>query len=192
MMLTPLGEGRLLLADPRAGAELVRRELADSPERVAEFERGCETSFFGHPSIQALVSETGETIEPPPIAGGTEEAIEATEAVADTVDAIGRALAERGYEVERIPFLFGEPAWEAAETAPGPGYPTLTYNNVLLERSSREDVVYLPRYGLDVLDAKARRVWEELGFRVEPIDGLTVSAMYGGSLRCCIKVLSRR
>ena len=33
----------------------------------------------------------------------------------------------------------------------------------------------------DVLDAEARRVWERLGFRVESIEGLTVSAMYGGS-----------
>lgn len=74
----------------------------------------------------------------------------------------------------------------------GPGYPTLTYNNVLLEQTAEGGSVFLPRYGFGALDESARDVWTGLGFRVHPIDGLTVSAMYGGSLRCCIKVLVRR
>jgi hypothetical protein len=66
----------------------------------------------------------------------------------------------------------------------------LTYNNVLLEDGDNGESVFLPRYGFSVLDRAAHEAWAGLGFRVVPIDGLTVSAMYGGSLRCCIKVLS--
>jgi len=29
------------------------------------------------------------------------------------------------------------------------------------------------------------------GFEARPIDGLTISAMYGGALRCSVKVLAR-
>jgi hypothetical protein len=51
--------------------------------------------------------------------------------------------------------------------------------------------VYLPRYGLDALDRAAVRAWEALGYEVHPVGGLAVSAMYGGALRCAVKVLER-
>ena len=41
MVLTPLGPDRLALADPRWGAELARKELAENPKAVEEFERSC-------------------------------------------------------------------------------------------------------------------------------------------------------
>jgi hypothetical protein len=41
------------------------------------------------------------------------------------------------------------------------------------------------------MDDGARQAWEALGFSVRPIDRLTISAMYGGALRCAVKVLAR-
>ena len=41
------------------------------------------------------------------------------------------------------------------------------------------------------MDDAAREAWTALGFAVKPIDGLTISAMYGGALRCAVKVLAR-
>lgn len=70
-------------------------------------------------------------------------------------------------------------------------YPMLTYNNVLVEEDARGRVVYLPRYGWAAMDESARQAWESLGFATRPIDGLTISAMYGGALRCAVKVLAR-
>lgn len=70
-------------------------------------------------------------------------------------------------------------------------YPFLTYNNVLTETRSGQKIVYLPQYGLAILDQQACEVWSRLGFKVVPVYGVTTSAMYGGSLRCCTKVLLR-
>lgn len=67
----------------------------------------------------------------------------------------------------------------------------LTYNNVLVESRAEGGRVYLPRYGWPALDNAARQTWEALGFMTRPIDGLTISAMYGGALRCAVKVLKR-
>jgi hypothetical protein len=41
------------------------------------------------------------------------------------------------------------------------------------------------------MDRAAEQAWQALGFATRPIDGLTISAMYGGALRCAVKVLSR-
>ncbi len=73
-----------------------------------------------------------------------------------------------------------------------PAFPCLTYANVLLEQPTEGTwVVYLPQYGFDPLDRAARRTWEGLGCRVVAVEGLAASAMCGGSLRCCVKVLER-
>jgi hypothetical protein len=67
----------------------------------------------------------------------------------------------------------------------------LTYNNVLLADDADERRVYLPRYGWAAMDEAAARAWQGLGFEPRPVDGLTISAMYGGALRCAVKVLRR-
>jgi hypothetical protein len=71
-------------------------------------------------------------------------------------------------------------------------YPMLTYNNVIIEADATGRRVYLPRYGWPAMDDAAREAWTALGFAARPIDGLTISAMYGGALRCSVKVLSRK
>jgi len=51
--------------------------------------------------------------------------------------------------------------------------------------------MYLPQYGFEAMDGEARWAWEEIGCQVVAVEGLATSAMYGGALRCCVKVLER-
>jgi hypothetical protein len=191
MMLTPLGGKRIAVADAALGARAVRAEMDEHPEEVTAFEESCERDFFGDSSIRSLVDAEGKTVESPSIVGRTADAVSASESLAGLLDGVADALAARGYRVERVPFLMDGPPASAEGQTVGPGYPTLTYNNVLLDRGPEGSTVFLPRYGLKVLDQMAEEAWSELGYRVVAVAGLTVSAMYGGSLRCCVKVLSR-
>ena len=198
MMLTPLGNGRLVLANASSGAMLAENDLQNHPDAVDEFEQRCERQFFGHPQITTLQNTDGEDIRPPQIIGQTARAIADSRAIANDLDRLASELAKRGYRVSRMPFLQCSQQNEPTESDPvqrpgsGPGYPTLTYNNVLIEHRSGAAIVYLPQYGWDALDAAAQSAWRELGFDIRPVNGLAVSAMYGGSLRCCVKVLGRR
>ena len=212
MMLTPLGNRRLALADPKWGADVAERELAEAPERVEAFERHCERSCPGVAATREIRDARGRVIQPPRVVGGTRRAIDESRAVALWLDRLARELSACGYDVARIPYLGhrqripttapGEPTTRDGRSRDGgappdpdedftPGYPCLTYNNVLLEAAGRRPTVYLPQYGWPPLDDAACRAWAELGFDVHPIGGFAVSAMCGGSLRCCVKVLSR-
>ena len=51
--------------------------------------------------------------------------------------------------------------------------------------------MYLPVYGVEVMDDAAASSWKVLGYNVKPVQGLAVSSMYGGALRCSVKVLKR-
>ncbi|MDX1460681.1 MAG: agmatine deiminase family protein [Xanthomonadales bacterium] len=190
MMLTPLGGGRIAVGDSRMGAELAEAALRESPAEVEAFEEFCEDQFFGHPSIASVRGPDGELISAPEIRGKTGEMAEISRSIAPVLDGIAGALAQHGYRVERIPLLYGGP--ERDREGPGErdfsaAYPMLTYNNVLITGAD----VYLPRYGWSRMDRAAADMWSSLGFDPRPIEGLTISAMYGGALRCSVKVLER-
>ncbi|KAA9134064.1 hypothetical protein F3N42_00495 [Marinihelvus fidelis] len=195
MMLTPLGDGRLALADPGAGADMAERALANQPESVAAFEDFCEQTFFGHPAIGQISASQGQLIRPPSLSGHTREMAVRSREIAPVLDGIAAAMAGFGYEVVRIPWLYGGPeislADEETGSAPSAAYPMLTYNNVLIERTTQTERVYLPRYGWSAMDQAAEKAWRDLGFETTAIEGLTTSAMYGGALRCSVKVLKR-
>lgn len=92
--------------------------------------------------------------------------------------------------IAHIPLLYGGP--ESLDRGNGvvtttAAYPMLTYNNALIARQD----VYLPRYGWSAMDEAAFKTWKKLGFTPHSIEGFTTSAMYGGSLRCSVKVLER-
>lgn len=189
LVLTPLGDGAVLLADPEWGADLA--EGAD-PAHVREFERESERQFFGHPWIEALEQPDGKEVRSPEIVGTTASVVDQSRTLASDFAQIARELETRGLRVERIPFL--GPKRAAPNDGPGrrgPGYPVLSYNNVLLEERGGSRIVYLPLYGLPELDEAAANVWRELGYTPRPISGLATTAMYGGSLRCAVKVLAR-
>ena len=205
MMLTPLGNGTVALADPAWGARIASEELEKNPEKIEAFERFCMEEFFGHPSIREIRDLQGNIIKAPEIIGRTAEAVEKSRAIAPDLDSLAQALKERGYRVIRIPFIsIGRPepveskeagkdiANKTEKPAFEPDYPTLTYNNVLLETADGKQTVYLPQYGWEALDEAARKAWIAMGYSVQPVPGLTISAMYGGSLRCCVKVLERK
>jgi len=188
LAMTPLGEGRVIVADARWGAALASAVLEDAPEIAVEFEEQTRASFFGHPHIEKLQLADGSELEAPELAQQTRLAIEASLAIAPLLDGIAEGLILHGYRVERVPLLVGA---ESRSDEPGPGYPMLSYNNVLLESLEGKERVYLPRYGLAPLDDAAKSAWQSLGFEVVAIDGLATSAMYGGALRCVLKVLAR-
>ncbi|HOW17427.1 MAG TPA: hypothetical protein PLC79_00190 [Phycisphaerae bacterium] len=217
MMLTPLGDRRLALADPAWGARVAEKEVAQAPDRVEAFERRCEQMYLpGKAATRGLRDAEGHAIRPPRVVGRTRQAIEQSRAMAPSLDRLAEELAACGYDVVRIPYLShrerspatapGTPATHndrgRTDTAPAddradtdedfkPEYPQLTYNNVLLELTDNRRIVYLPQYDWPALDDLARETWAKLGFEVRPIKGFATSAMCGGSLRCCVKVLSR-
>ena len=196
MMLTPLGDRRLMLADPAWGARLAAAALATNPAEVDEFERNAERNFFGHADITSVNALDGSIIRPPPIVGTTTQAIAESRAIAGTLDRVAETLSSLDFEVIRIPFLYRQPppleSFAEGETITSqPGYPQLTYNNALIEIAGEHKVVYLPTYGWESLDNAAVDTWRDQGYEVVQIPGFTTNAMYGGALRCSVKVLRR-
>ncbi len=191
MIITPLGDGRVAVADAGEGARIAEKELENNPETVRKFESDTEANFFGHPVIKNILNKDGIEIRAPELNNKTQHVIKKSKEIAPVLDGIAKSLEDYGYYVERIPFLYGGPELiESGDDKPQTeaSYPMLTYNNVLLEQ--RE--VYLPRYGWKQMDKEAMRAWTAIGFNTHPIEGLTVSAMYGGALRCSVKVLKRK
>jgi hypothetical protein len=206
MMLTPLGEKNILLADPAWGARLAEQELNESPGSVEAFEKSCEQMFLGAPGIVSLRYSTGRVLKAPDVIGETRSAIEHSRDIAPHLDRLAGYLAARGYKVHRVPYLSvrlpdmpttrpnarteTKTATEDRNQA-SLGYPELTYNNVLLETVGGRRTVYLPQYGWETMDLAGREVWLKLVDDVTPVSGFAVCATYGGSLRCCTKVLTR-
>ena len=193
MILTPLGNDRVAVADSGRGAGIVADELARRPESIAVFEREAMANFFGHPELQSVVDSRGQLHRPPSIEGLTAQAIADSRSVAAALDGIAADLERRGHDVVRVPLLMTRREAKDASRFPrgDAGYPMLSYNNVIVERIDGRDRVYLARYGLASLDLAAQEAWRNAGFDVLPIDGLTTSSMYRGSLRCAVKVLAR-
>ena len=192
--------------DPSAGARLARQQLDERAARVRAFERSCEEQYFGDPRIRVLRDREGKEIRPQEIIGQTENAIKASREIGPHLDKLARQIEDFGYRVRRVPFLFGgrkmadeeeKPSGREKDSAQATqeretGYPCLTYNNVLMETLPDRRVVYLPQYGWPAMDAAARAAWEKIGCEVVGVDGLATSAISGGSLRCCVKVLKRQ
>lgn len=196
MMLTPLGEGEIVVADSRLGAEIAERALRENPDEVARFERRTASDFFGDPEIRQRVTPDGELIEAPTLEGSTQAAVDGSHRLADYFDALAKTLEERGFQVHRTPLLQTFPSGDDELASERPfrevlDYPVLTYNNVILETRGAQRVVYLPQYGFEAMDRAARELWQSLGYEVTPVAGFTTSALYGGALRCSVKVLAR-
>ncbi len=196
MMLTPLGGRRLMLADPGWGARIATQATTDNPAALAAFENNAEADFFGHRDITSVTALSGEIIRPPAIVGTTRLAIADSEAIAPTLDRVADTLTDLGFEVFRVPYLQRMPppleSIAAGETITSqPGYPQLTYNNVLIETDDARNTVYLPAYGWAALDDAGAEAWRAQGYHVVQIPGFTTNAMYGGALRCSVKVLRR-
>lgn len=192
LIVTPLGRGVIAVADSRPAASLVSQIRTTSPEEIQTFEQHCGKMFFGREDIVQIKNLSGNLIARPSLEHETHTAIQASLEIAQELDDIASDFATRGYEVVRIPALIPDLKPELNSAGEEmPGYPMLTYNNVLLEERDGETIVYLPQYGLPALDVAAAKCWKELGYQVKTIPGFATSSMYGGSLRCCTKVLIR-
>jgi hypothetical protein len=193
LIITPLGGKRVAVADSRLGATIAQQALEDSPEDVLRFEETCENEFFGRSDVTEIVDKSGNSILRPQVVGQTLRSIEASIAAADQLDQMANQLSREGYQVFRIPALVPDLTPEFDESGrEKPGYPFITFNNVLIETNSGAPVVYLPQYGCTALDLAGVDYWKKIGFSVKTIPGFATSAMYGGSLRCCTKVLLRK
>jgi hypothetical protein len=106
----------------------------------------------------------------------------------DALDLIGQSLESMGFEVIRIPLLFGMA--ENVEEGDNPLF-VLTYNNLLLEESDTRKTAFVPRYNIPCLDKKAQDIYKMLGYKIKSVN---VSGLYkyGGTLRCVSNVVSRR
>ncbi|MBM3464402.1 MAG: hypothetical protein FJX76_20090 [Armatimonadetes bacterium] len=95
-----------------------------------------------------------------------------------------RTLEGKGYHVDRLPHM--EPSED--------GLPYISYNNCLMERFEKDGQeirrVFLPVYGIPVLDEYATEVWRSKGFEVHPMPLGALSA-YWGALRCITNWLDR-
>jgi hypothetical protein len=192
LIVTPLSNNRIAVADSRRGAEIANQSLIESPARITRFERNCEIGFFGNSTIKALVDVDGNSIDCPTVVGQTSTAIKDSHNLANSLDKIATQLAGLGHDVIRVPALIPNQSPES-ETDENPilAFPFMSYNNVLTETVANRSIVYLPQYGIAELDSAAIQCWEENGFEVRPIQGFQTSAMHGGALRCCTKVLLR-
>ena len=95
-------------------------------------------------------------------------------------DAVAARCTVEGYKVVRIPVV---PARD--------GRSYLTYVNVLMDDQKRRRLVYLPWYqGCEPLNAAARKVWENIGYEIRPVD-CTATYRHFGCLHCLVNVLSR-
>lgn len=193
MMLTPLGDDHVALADLRAGVAVARRALESEPGTVARFERVTGATYFGLPGLRAVDTRGGARVEAPDLAGATARVLANARAAVDYLDVLAARLQERGLRVSRIPMLFDAAAPESGEDESRRllPYPMLSYNNVLVEHRDGRPVVYLPQYGFEALDRAARDAWHALGFEVRAVHGYASSALHGGALRCGAKVLAR-
>ncbi|MGI9443425.1 MAG: hypothetical protein ACR2N1_13215 [Rubripirellula sp.] len=192
LIVTPLGDHRVAVADSRAGARLAAAAIDETPGLVQEFEHGCEEMFFGREDVSELQDRDGNLLSRPKVRGQTDKVMAASLRIAPELDAIAQQLSRAGYTVVRVPALI--PDQSGAGNAPldkAVRYPFLSYSNVLVEKRESQSVVYLPQYGFKRLDDAAVQTWNSLGYTVKPVPGFSTSSMYGGGLRCCTKVLLR-
>ena len=203
MAITPMGQGRIAIADAKMGIRIAQQALDSDPASIEAFETYCEEHFFGHPSITKVKGQEGEEISAPQLRGKTRELLELNSRVAPILDGIASSLENFGYTITRIPFFFGGPESrdlteedgeeesQEASTGTVAAFPMLTYNNVLLEMKPTGNTAFIPRYGWPAMDNAAEQAWQAAGFKTRAIEGLTISAMYGGALRCSVKVLEK-
>jgi len=132
---------------------------------VAVGDAGLAAKLLREAGREGLLTELGADLSPERVARFANPA---------------RLLEEQGFRVVRLPLLpLSTPKV------------FVTYTNLVMERREGRGIVYLPVYGIDVLDAAARSTFEAEGFEVRPVD---VSAVYAcrGSLRCLVNVLARQ
>jgi len=161
--------------------ELKRRVVLfdEAPEHHAAMfmaSIGNKTVLVGDPSLGRTLLQASAPEDPPDLPGGPDFSV----ATQHQFDAVAAQCAQSGYRVVRIPTV---PA------ADGRSY--LTYVNCLIDRQGDRKIVYLPFYHHAApLNHAARKIWENLGYEIRPVDCTTTYRQFG-CVHCLVNVLSR-
>ena len=91
---------------------------------------------------------------------------------------LAEELAAEGFTVERIPIL---------RSVEGD---LVTWTNAVMEERNDRRLVYLPAYGIPLLDRAAQAAWRKLGYEPSPIRARKV-IREGGAVRCVTNALHR-
>ncbi len=103
MIVTPVGDGRLVVADAKSGIRMAEEALSADPDSVSAFESYCEQHFFGHPSLRELPIKSCGTSVAPKVVGRTQEMVELSRALSPLLDGIAQSLEGAGYQFDRVP-----------------------------------------------------------------------------------------
>lgn len=95
-------------------------------------------------------------------------------------DVVSSQLQDAGYLIGRMP----------AVVSPAENW-MITYNNVLIDERDEGRTVYMPVYGLPILDQYAASIYARLGLTVQTVD-VTGIFERGGALRCVANVTKRK
>lgn len=137
---------------------------------------GNKTVLVGDPSLGRSLLSDPVPVDFPELPGGPDF----TPRTQHLFDAVATQCAQAGYRVVRVPTI---PASD--------GRSYLTYVNCLIDRQAGRKIVYLPFYrGATSLNDAARKVWEDLGFEIRPVDCTTTYRQFG-CLHCLVNVLKR-
>lgn len=138
---------------------------------------GHRTMLVGDPSMATALLGT----EPSLVAAGFVPDADFSQQTQGLFDAVAVQCAAAGYRVIRIPTVLGTD-----------GRTYVTYVNALLDQQWGCRTVYMPVYGnAEKLNEAARKIWEEAGFVVRPID-CTSAYRHFGCLHCLVNVVKRR
>ncbi|MBI2265696.1 MAG: agmatine deiminase family protein [Armatimonadetes bacterium] len=108
------------------------------------------------------------------------DAVAADSRFQERFDRSARDFEEKGFLVERIPYLGTNNILSSLEV------PWITYNNVLID----DRKVFMPTYGITELDDAARKIYEKRGYEVITADMAAISSKRG-AINCATKVLER-
>ena len=169
MAVTPIGDKKFLVGDPKLAIEAFQ---ALSPEERAKVNQ----EMIKAGTLKEGDDLIGRLCE---VNGGAD--------YQSNYDRVATELKEAGFEVERIPSMIGlRTTWSL---------PYLTYNNCMMEiydndKGQTVKNVYLPQYGCQPLDDWSRRVYQENGYTVVPLQMSAVSKLEG-AIRCSCYALER-
>ena len=137
---------------------------------------GNKTVLVGDPNLGRSLLPASTPADFPELPGGPDFSAETQH----LFDAVAAQCAQAGCKVVRVPTI---PA------ADGRSY--LTYVNCLIDQQGGRRIVYLPFYrGAGPLNAAARKIWENLGCEIRPVDCTTTYRQFG-CLHCLVNVLKR-
>ena len=110
----------------------------------------------------------------------------------NALNEVARQLEERGFFIERIPYIYTG----GLKTIIITSHQAYSYNNCLMERYVENGKlikkVYLPWYAnYESNNQDAAAVFRKYGYEVIPIHGVEPAAELGGALQCMVKVTGR-